>query len=291
MSKRNYTPRSREERAEEIQAIQADLEAKVAALTTTEDWVHALDVAAKFHRYSLNNLLWLMMQGAEREMDVTQVAGFRAWQKLGRNVRKGEKSLKVLAPARYKVADERTGEDRWVVRGFTVASVFDVSQTDGDDLPDVAPALLTEGGEPAVLAKITDLIAARGFETLFVEPETLRGANGRTLFETKQVHVRNDVELAQRLKTAVHELAHVTLHSPEQINYASNQDRCEVEAESVAYVVLTHLGIAAEDYSLPYVAGWSRGDAKVVRASAETVVKAAREIVEALVGAEAPVAA
>jgi antirestriction protein ArdC len=269
MSKRNYTPRSREERAEEIQAIQADLEAKVAALTTTEDWVHALDVAAKFHRYSLNNLLWLMMQGAEREMDVTQVAGFRAWQKLGRNVRKGEKSLKVLAPARYKVADERTGEDRWVV----------------------APALLTEGGEPAVLAKITDLIAARGFETLFVEPETLRGANGRTLFETKQVHVRNDVELAQRLKTAVHELAHVTLHSPEQINYASNQDRCEVEAESVAYVVLTHLGIAAEDYSLPYVAGWSRGDAKVVRASAETVVKAAREIVEALVGAEAPVAA
>lgn len=279
-------PLSAEERAEratEIKAIHDDLAAKFAGLTTSDEWTGYLAFAARFHRYSPFNVLWLSMQAAERGMPLSHVAGFRAWQKLGRQVRKGEKALKVLAPSRYKVTDETSGEDRWAVRGFTLASVFDASQTDGDPLPDLTPRLLADGGEQAVLDALVALTVAAGFTHTLVDPADLHGANGRTTWSERAVTVRNDVALAQTIKTTAHELAHVYLHDPAAPEPRRlSQDRIEVEAESVAYVVLTHLGITADDYSLPYVARWSGGDADAVSGTAEVVVKAAHRIIEAL---------
>lgn len=287
MGKYKSTPADREARAAALADIQATIETKMAALTTSDDWKAALDFSAKFHRYSASNVMWLAIQADQRKMALSQVAGFKAWQAMGRQVRKGEKALTVLAPARYPVTDEKTGEKRWIVKGFTTASVFDISQTDGDEIPTVAPRLLVEGGDVGVLHAVFALIEEQGFETLFAWTDTLGAALGVTDFTDKQVKVRSDVEVAQQIKTAVHELAHVLLHEPSKVDYGSNRGRCEVEAESVAYVVLTHLGIAADDYSLPYVAGWSGGDTKVVKATADVVVKTAHQIIEALVGQQA----
>jgi antirestriction protein ArdC len=286
-TRKPLTEAEKTERQEALQAIHEELERKFAALTTSEEWIEALNFASKFYRYSFGNVLWLQYQALEREVAISHIASFNAWKKLDRSVRKGETSFRVLAPCRYKITDEKTGEDRWIVKGFKTVPVFDISQTDGEDVPDVAPVLLTEGGELGVLAQVEGLITAQGFATSYVPADELGGANGRTNHETKLVHVRNDVEVAQRIKTAVHELAHVLLHAPGQVDYSANRGRCEVEAESVAYVVLTHLGISADDYSLPYVAGWSGGEVKAIRATAETVIKTARTIIDALTGEHA----
>lgn len=274
---------TREERAAQVKEIHDGLAEKLAAFTTTEQWTDYLATAAKFHRYSPFNVLWLQLQAAEREMDLSNVAGFRAWQKLKRQVRKGETSLKVLAPSRYKVEDEKTGEDRWVVRGFTMASVFDVSQTDGDPLPVMQPALLVDGGEQAVLDAIHDLIRAEGFTVVTKSQADMGGANGQTYWTPREVAYRDDVELAQAIKTSVHELAHVLLHDPDAPTpRRMERERMEVEAESVAYIVLTHLGITADDYSLPYVAAWSKGDGEAVQSTAQAVVATAHKVIEAL---------
>jgi antirestriction protein ArdC len=284
----NHKPSiSREERAEQLRQIHEDLEAKVASLTTSDEWIAALNVAAKFHRYSANNVFWLMLQAERRGIPIGRVAGFRSWQKLGRQVRKGEKSLKVLAPARYKITDEGTHESRWIVKGFTVASVFDISQTEGEDLPEISPRLLVgDGTESAIVDQVRGLITARGFT--FALGHVAGSANGYTDYRRRTVVVRDDVDPAQQAKTAIHELAHVILHAPDQVGSRGNRPRCEVEAESVAYVVMTHLGVVTEGYSLPYVAGWSGGDLKVVKATAETVITTAREVIEGIVGTATP---
>ena len=168
---------TREDRTSQIQTIASELETKIANLVSSADWMRALDVASRFHHYSLNNILWLSMQADERGIELTQVAGFRAWQKLGRNVRQGETALKVLAPSRYKRTDDATGEDRWVVRGFTLASVFDIAQTDGHNLPSVRPALLngSDAACSALLASIVVQIREAAFDFSYATPTELKG--------------------------------------------------------------------------------------------------------------------
>lgn len=262
----------------ETTAIHAELDAKLAALVTSDDWRAALDVAARFPRYSPNNVLWLMLQADQRGISLERVAGFKAWQALGRQVRKGETALRVLAPAKYKTTDEKTGEDRWQLRGFTTACVFDISQTDGDDLPDVRPDLLS--GDASGLDDVVALIRGAGFTFALVPPNELGSANGTTDHSTRSVVVRDDMSPTQTLKTTVHEYAHVLLHG--ECGYRADRGRLEIEAESVAYVVLTHAGITPDGYSLPYVAGWATGDLDKIRATTETVITTAHRIITAL---------
>ncbi len=262
---------------DKVEAIQAELAAKISALVDSEEWRRTLDIAARFHRYSPNNVMLIAMQCPE----ATRVAGFRKWQEFGRNVRKGEHAIRILAPARYKVTDDKTGEDKWQVRGFTTACVFDIGQTDGPDLEEVSPVLLT--GDAEGLESIVALIHAQGFT--FVRADCGR-ANGSTDFETRTVTVRTDLQEAQAVKTACHEFAHVLMHAPDTVDYARDRDRCEVEAESVAYIVCKDLGLPTDAYSLAYVAGWAGGSVELVKATAERVIRTASTILDAL----APVA-
>jgi hypothetical protein len=211
--------------------------------------------------------------------EATRVAGFKAWKEHGRYVRQGERAIRILAPARYKVTDEATGEDRWALRGFTVANVFDVSSTDGRELPDVAPVLLSGAGCADLFDGLTAQVWSSGFA---VERGDCHGANGSTSFDTRTVRIRDDVEPAQSTKTLVHELAHVLLHSPDKITYAANRPLCEVEAESVAYIVCSNAGLVSDDYSLPYVARWANGDPTILKATADRVVKTAQAVISGL---------
>lgn len=251
------------------------------AMTTGEDWQRMLQVASTFHRYSFNNVMLILMQ----RPDATRVAGYRAWQQLGRHVRKGETALRIFAPiVRKDAADDDAGdttEQRRLV-GFKAVPVFDVSQTEGDPLPDVEMPRLLNGEAPAGLwdalaAQVADL----GYDLTRAD---CTPANGMTEWTTRTVTVRPDVDDAQAVKTLAHELAHVRLHEPSALPADHHRGRREVEAESVAYIVCHHYGLPTDDYSLPYVAGWSGGDRDIVRETAERVTACARAVLAGIDG-------
>lgn len=272
-------------RNDRVAELHDQLEAAFDAMTTSDDWRRLLKVASTFHRYSLNNIMLILLQ----RPDATQVAGYKTWQELGRQVGKGETALRIFAPIMRKqvtddvtgdVTDDVTGERRLV--GFKAVPVFDLSQTEGDPLPDIERPRLLDGEAPpglwdALAAQVTDL----GYDLTRAD---CTPANGMTEWATRTVTVRPDVDDAQAAKTLAHELAHVRLHEPSAQAADHHRGRREVEAESVAYIVCQHYGLATVDYSLPYVAGWSGGDRDIVRDTAHRVTDCARAVLAGIAG-------
>ena len=258
--------------SDKADALHDDLMSQVKALRTSQEWLDAMTTAARFHSYSFANWMLMWAQGELRGFQVTRPAGYRAWQTFDRHVRKGEKGLKILAPM---IGKDDEGNKH--VFGFKVVSVFDVSQTDGEPLPDMGvPALLEGDGMSVVLDGAVAMIEDEGFT---VEYASLGGPNGTTNHGTKKVKIEEANDQAQATKTMVHELAHVLLHG----DRAGRGCRgvIEVEAESVAYVVCAGMGLDTSQYSVAYVAGWSEetnDPDKAMLATAERVVKTARKI-------------
>jgi antirestriction protein ArdC len=276
MVQRSTTP---EDRAQRVRQLHEQLVEGVRALTTSEDWIRALDQASRFHRYSARNIMLIALQ----RPDATRVAGFQTWKSLGRHVCRGEKGIAILAPVTYKwtEADQETGQEHetWALRGFKVEHVFDVAQTVGEPLAEVMPELL-EGQAPGGLwDALAAQVQAEGFT---LERGDCGSANGTTNMTTHIVRVRADVDAAQATKTLCHELAHIRLGHSGCITQP--RSRIEVEAESVAYVVMRARGARTEAYSFPYVAHWAGGDPEKVLETAELVQRAARAILEALEG-------
>jgi antirestriction protein ArdC len=249
-------------------------------LVSGEDWRKFLEASQRLHTYSASNVLLILAQ----RPDATRVAGYRRWQSLGYQVRRGERGIAVLAPVvtRRRPVDEAEEAEHpevvRILRGFRVVHVFDISQCDGPPWPEVRPELLS-GQAPAVLwESLATQVSSAGFT---VERGDCGGANGVTDYATHTVTVRSDVDPAQAVKTLAHELAHVLIH--EGTEYARGcRGRAEVEAESVAFLVLTTAGINAEGYSLAYVARWSDGDPTRVSETADRVVTCARAILDGL---------
>ena len=262
---------------DKVRELHDQLLAGVEALVDSDRWRQFLAVTARFHRYSLNNVLLILLQAPH----ATRVAGYRRWQSLGRQVRKGERGIAIFAPCVYRArpldddeAEASPGLAK-VLRGFRLAYVWDISQTDGDPLPDVAPELLAGQAPAGLWDALAAQITAAGYE---LERGSCGGANGRTDFAARRVTVRDDVDDAQAVRTLVHELAHVSLHDPAEATH--HRGTAEVEAESVAYVVCSAAGMAPADYSFPYVARWSDGDPTAARLTAERVVTTARKVLE-----------
>ncbi|MGY1914198.1 ArdC-like ssDNA-binding domain-containing protein [Blastococcus sp. HT6-30] len=301
-------------RAAKIAALHDQIGERVEQLAADPQWRAMLDAAAKFHTYSLGNQLLIELQAARLGFSPTRVAGFTTWKALGRSVVKGSTGLAVLAPCTYTPKDTRadtgTGQDTRgaaattaagtagepaggdadlsargrVLRGFRVAHVFDVSQTEGDPLPDIAPELLTGDAPAALWVALAAQVAAHGYT---LSREDCGQANGLTDPATRTVRVRPDVADAQAVKTLAHELAHIECgHTADGYDYRGCRGRAEAEAESVAYIVTAWAGLDAGAYTVPYVAAWAAGDVDVVRAAAATVTAAARRILDHLDGAE-----
>ena len=283
-------------RADRLSQLHAQLTAAVDDLAHSDAWRRMLDVAARLPTYSPSNVLLIAVQRPE----ATRVAGFRAWKSLGRHVLKGEKGIAILAPCLYRGSDTAEKQVRQMpsgevsataqetaqreLRGFRVVHVFDVTQTDGEPLPDVAPDLLI-GSSPANLwERIAGLVEADGF---VVERGDCSGANGYTRFDDRVVRVRDDVEPAQAAKTLAHELGHIRAdHETRFTDTYRRSVNCrgiaEIEAESIAYLVTSAAGLDAGSYSVPYVAGWSGGDPALLRATACRVLATATHIDEEL---------
>jgi N-terminal domain of anti-restriction factor ArdC len=249
------------------------LEESVADLATSEGWTRYLESRSRFHDYSFGNV---MLIGLQRP-GATQVAGYKAWQSMGRQVRKGERGISILAPMVRKVdRDDETESDR-VVTGFRVVSVFDVSQTDGEPIPEPPCRLLTGNGPHGLEAA---LMTHAGAEGLTVETGPMGGgANGEIDRDGRTILVGDHLGPAARCKTLAHELGH--WHDLGS-GMVTDRAAAEIVAEAVAFVVGQAAGLDTSDYSAGYVLTWARGNVDVLKAAAERIDKAAGPILTAL---------
>ena len=288
---------------QKVKEITDKLEAGLKELFESEKYKSYLSTMSKFHNYSFNNTLLIAMQKPE----ATLVAGYQAWQKnFERHVNKGEKAIRILAPAPYKIKEERdkldpvTGEMMFDENGmpqkeetevtipaFRAVSVFDVSQTDGKPIPELEVNELlstVEGYEDFVQALMNISPVPIAFEDI---PGDSKG-----YFSTaeKRIAVLENMSESQTLKTMVHEVAHSMLHDKE-VNQSmdipvKDRNTKEVEAESVAFTVCQHFGIDTSDYSFGYIAGWSSGrNMKELKSSLDTIRKTASELITGIEGA------
>ena len=269
------TPTLAADRKDRIKAITDKLEAGIAALFQSETYKAYLSTMAKFHNYSLNNTLLIAMQ----KPDATLVAGYQAWQKQHpRLVKKGEKGIQIIAPSPYKAKKERevldpgTGRPKLDAQGkpvteiveveypaFRVATVFDVSQTEGKELPSLGVDELAgkvDGYSQLLTALKETCPVTIGFEKIG------SGAKGYYHTTEHRIALQEGMSEMQTVKTLIHEMAHQRLHSHEKEKPREERLSArskEVEAESVAYTICQHFGIDTSDYSFGYIAGWSSG--------------------------------
>lgn len=266
-------------RQETLEAMHAQLAAQVGKLDSQGGWQTWLTFARSFHQYSFNNICLLLAQ----KPDATLVAGYRAWQAKGRQVRRGEKAIKVLGPVtrRVEVLDasgrpvrDASGQPLLETRmvGVKPVSVFDVSATDGDPLPTPPEAkLLTGQAPPGLWDALQGFVEAQGYS---VSRGDCGGANGITMFDSRQVRVRADVDDAQSTRTLAHEAAHVVLHDPGKREGFACRGVAEVEAESVAFLVTQAHGLDASQYTFNYVVGWAHQATGPDGPSVEDVLRA-----------------
>ena len=291
-----------EKPAEKLKEITDRLEQGITELFESERYREYLRVMSKFHNYSINNTLLIAMQ----KPDASLVAGFSAWKNnFERNVMKGQKGIKIIAPSPYKIKQEMqkidphtqkpiigkdgkpvTEEKEVTIPAYKVVSVFDVSQTEGKELPDIAVDELTGDVDRykdffAALEKTSPVPIA--FENIE------GGSHGYYHLEDKRIAINEGMSELQTLKTTIHEIAHAKLHDidlnapkDEQQPRVDRRTR-EVEAESVAYTVCQHYGLDTSDYSFGYVAGWSSGrELSELKSSLETIRSAAAEIINSI---------
>ena len=289
--------------AERLKEVTDKLEAGVTEVFEGGRFADYLQTMSRFHHYSFGNILLIAMQfpGA------SQVAGFNDWKKkFGRNVKKGEKGIKILAPCIFEAVEEREKLDpvsqrpmtdssgkpmvehrRVEAKRFKVVTVFDVSQTEGKELPEIAPVLT---GDVAQYEHIIGTLAKLSPVPIVFEdfPEQGHGYFSHT---EGRIVVRPGMSQAQTLKTMIHEIAHAKLHDepdvldPIPMKDKKNRSTREVEAESVAYVVCQHLGVDTSGYSLGYVAGWITGKGTPeLKAALDTIRSTAAELIDGIEG-------
>ena len=301
-------------REKKVEALQQQLTESVGALVTGDDWRRALEFAARFRTRSFNNSMLIAIQhyaafqqGRVPEPMPTHVAGFKQWLSLNRSVMKGQSGYAILAPVTARFASSTpSNPESWrrlargekpgageAVRsklvGLKPAHVWDVSQTDGEPIPEPPRPTLLRGQAPEGLWDgLADQITAHGFELRLVSNSgAIGGANGLTDYLTREVSVRMDMDDAAQVKTLAHELGHVMLHGPDNAEAAMHRGIAEVEAESVALMVGAAHGLATDDYTIPYVASWAssvpgRTAVEVVQSTAERVRGAAVSILDRL---------
>lgn len=278
-----------EARQAEAKALHDTLTAQVEQMVETGEWMRFLSFVGSFHSYSIGNLLLILAQ----RPDATMVAGFRQWKAKGRQVRKGERSIKIRGYSSTKITetDEETGDEtERQLRRFPILSVFDISQTDpieGAETPTNPVERLT-GEDPAgVYDAMAAHMSAQGWT---VARETIPGeTNGYTTIDgTRRIVIDQDLEPAQAAKTMLHEAAHAVLHTDEAGTadpgeYVAHRGRMECEAESVAYVLAGLVDLDTSAYSVGYVTTWTKGDVETIRATAANVLKAVHLLAPALI--------
>lgn len=287
---------SSEKPADKMKEITDRLEQGILGLYESDRYADYLRTMSKFHDYSLNNTILIAMQGGNL------VKGYKQWEKeFDRHVKQGEKAIKILAPSPFTVKKQVekidpdtqkpvfdkdgkpvTEEKEIKIPAFRVVSVFDVSQTEGKELPTLTYELTGN------VEQYKDFFAALEKTSPFAMGfEALSGSiKGRCNYEEKRIIINEGMEELQNIKTAIHEIAHATLHNidkdtPERPDHRTR----EVQAESVAYAVCQHYGLDTSDYSFGYIAGWSSGkELAELKGSLETIRSTAAKLIDTIDG-------
>ena len=293
--KSKFDPKAAAEaRKQEMEQMKQKLEAGVKDVFQGENYKAYLDFCAKMPRYSINNQILIMMQ----KPDATMCQSFTGWKEMGRFVKKGEKGIRVMAPAPYKMEREqdKMGADgkpvldkdgepvkevvEVKVNAFKPVSTFDISQTEGEPVPRLGVDELTGSVE----GYATLMEAIKQTSPVPISFENIEsGAKGYFQVEENRIAIQEGMSEAQTVKTALHEASHASLHNKEAMNADSDKksrNQKECEGETVAYVVCQHYGIDTSEYSFPYVAGWS-SDKEVpeLKASLDTIRRAASDLI------------
>lgn len=291
--KNNTTDTKKPSRQEKVQALSEDLEKSIHEFMNGEKYMTFLSSMSKFHTYSLNNQLLI----ARQRPGATCCASYTTWNRLNRQVRKGESGIKIFCPAPYKstvlrdAKDPATGKPCLLPDGshkkeaveriipyFKVGYVFDISQTDGEALPEIANELT--GDLDSSQKELKDALLK-----ICPVPVTFRPiegeAHGFYRRDTKEIVVDSTLSEKQSLKTLIHEMGHAMLHSTDIPDAPGDVSTREVQAESVAYVVCKYFGLDTSDYSFGYIAGWSSGrKTKELKASLETIREASNSMID-----------
>lgn len=279
---------------DKLEEIMNQLENGIKEVYESGRYKEYLKSMSKFHNYSLNNTILILCQ----KPDATYIAGFNAWKNNHRrHVKKGEKAIQIIAPAPITVTTTNLKKDSLTkqpllddkkqpiyetteitVPKFKVASVFDLSQTEGEPLP-----MLTNKLEGEVQDYSQFMGALTKLSPVPIGYEMIQGeTNGYYHFADQRIAIKLGMSEAQTVKTAIHEIAHALLHNPELIADQAGKDRRtkEVEAESIAYTVCQYLKLDTSDYSFGYLAGWSSGkELKELKNSLETIHNTAHELI------------
>lgn len=287
---------SSEKPADKMKEITDRLEQGILGIYESDRYADYLRTMSKFHNYSFNNTILIAMQGG------SLVKGYKQWEKeFDRHVKPGEKAIKILAPSPFIVKKQVekidpdtqkpvfdkdgkpvTEEKEIKIPAFRVVSVFDISQTEGKELPTLTYELTGNVEQYkdffAALEKTSPF--AMGFEALS------GGVKGRCNYEEKRIIINEGMDELQNIKTAIHEIAHATLHDIDK-DAPERPDRRtrEVQAESVAYAVCQHYGLDTSDYSFGYIAGWSSGkELAELKGSLETIRSTAASLIDTIDG-------
>lgn len=273
---------------EKIKAALNRIEDSLAAINTDEDWLKFLSFQAQFYNYSFGNAMLIFSQNP----NATYVKGYKAWNQLGRYVKKGSKGLAILAPCIRKVEvfkepenknlyhdEEAEKEIKKVVSGFRIAYVYDIADTDGDDsmLPVLVTGLAGNGEqEKEIYERLLNVIS----QEHCVQEVSGTASKGSFNLETEVISIRGDLEYLQKIKTLLHEYAHLLdfqMHPEDDIS----RNRRELIAESVAFIVSLRLGLDTSRYSMSYIKSWLK-DKEELKIIADSVQKIAYTIITEL---------
>lgn len=273
---------------EKIKAALERIDKGLATINTDEDWLRFLCFQAQFYNYSFGNAMLIFSQNP----NATYVKGYKAWNQLGRYVKKGSKGLAILAPCIRKVEvfkepenknlyhdEEAEKEIRKVVSGFRIAYVYDIADTDGDD--SMLPVLVTglagnSEQEKVIYERLLGVISKEHC----VQEVSGTASKGSFNLETKVISIRDDLEYLQKIKTLLHEYAHLLdfkMHPEDDIS----RNRRELIAESVAFIVSLRLGLDTSRYSMSYIKSWLK-DKEELKIIADSVQKIAYTIITEL---------
>ncbi len=278
MSRGEYQPRHHEHQQDDhVKNALETLETGIDAILDSEHFAAYLRTMARLPHYSFGNLVLIHAQHPAP----TMVAGYRRWQELGRQVKKAEHGIKILVPYTRKMTQSDVGdsdaENRVVVRGFGVGTVFDVSQTEGDPLPEPPRPEVVEGASDLGMRLYVDLWDFLETNGVSVSRENTEPANGYFQPATNHVGIGYHIDGDQATKTLTHETAHVVAGH----TLGMNDRDVETVAESAAYVVLTRYGLDSASYSFPYVARWAQ-DRAVLKRNLDTVQHVSSAIIAAI---------
>ena len=285
-------PRTNENQEEKLRELTEKLQESVRDFMDGPKYKAFLKQMAQFHSYSFNNQLLIAMQ----RPDATLCASYAGWRAQNRQVKKGEKGIKIICPAPYKVSylkdkiDPATGQPELLADGtpkkekaektityFKIGHIFDVSQTEGEPLPEIMHPL--DGSLDKQQQKVLDSILNISPVPVTFEPIP-SPANGFYSLTEKRIVVDASLSEQHKLKTLIHEISHAMLHDTSIPDAPKDASTREVQAESIAYVVSSFFGLDTSDYSFGYIAGWSSGkDVRELKSSLEVIRNTSNDII------------